>query len=47
MFFDADQTLEALSATERYRPPVQSAPGKSNLLKGVIIGILIGKRLGS
>jgi hypothetical protein len=46
MFFDASQTLEALHATERPRPPVQSGQGKSNLLKGVIVGILIGKRLG-
>jgi len=44
MYFDANQTLEALSATERYRPPVQSN-GKSNMLVGVIVGILIGKRL--
>lgn len=46
MFYDSDQTLEALYATERTRrqPPVQSN-GKS-LLTGLVVGILIGKRLG-
>lgn len=44
MFFDAEQTLEALSATERYRPPVQSGSGKSNVLIPLIVGILIGRK---
>ena len=45
MFFDAEQALEALSATERYRPvPVQSGAGKSNVLIPLIVGILIGRK---
>lgn len=44
MFFDANQTLEALSATENYRPPVQSGTGKSNALVPLIVGILIGRK---
>jgi hypothetical protein len=43
MFFDAEQTMEALSATERYRPPVQSN-GKSSVLVPLIVGILIGRK---
>jgi hypothetical protein len=44
MFFDANQTLEALNATERYRPPVQSGTGKSNVVLPLLIGILIGRK---
>ena len=46
MFFDAEQTLEALQQTEianRKSWPVQSGAGKSNLVRGVLIGILIGR----
>jgi hypothetical protein len=44
MFFDASQTLEALNATERYRPPVQSGTGKSSVVVPLLIGILIGRK---
>lgn len=44
MFFDAEQTREAIAEVEHRPVPVQRGSGKSNLLLGVLVGILIGRK---
>lgn len=44
MFFDADETLEAIYETDRWPRPAPVRPGKSGLLAGILLGVLIGRK---